>query len=672
MEQPPDISLNSYTTNPQSIVVTAADVQGPYLVLLKTTPGMEIGLVSSVLKNRYTKSASFNYLLRESGNFEIAKPFSNSNSPTWYELNQAKLVKTNLGDPRDLLSIAVDVNEDHCLGVLKAMSAGAGGSTPVRCLGLVIGRESPDALTLFDYSSALLKLVPYRKNIISVNMSVDFAGVCSSGKADTAYLRSPPFSIPGFSFPIFEDMIESLLSPLHDPEMDFKEQEEIFKGYVRPRLFASAGNHVGKGVRSWRLGYPALLPSVCAVSLHNSGQDGRATLADSASIPASFFMKPVLSLDAQELRVNDCRYDGTSFASAFMAGRYAKLAVTHTFLRCLGPLGATADIMSRYGVEPLAIHPSEGSAWMPVLVRSSNKAPDDEKTKDEDAECCGLAFALNRRFAPFIEFGIHGSMVALSCWCAINDIDEAELVPFARSFGDIDVLYLGSVLEYLRERKSVSGQSHRSTAVSFESEVRGVVRQWMEETYSRGWGTHARFGVDLHPLNQRPGGIEYLRGISPILGLAATDNGIIDPFGGIAELRDGNSTFYLPDEAAVLRGNPTIRSGGIVLGEGILNWISSVMLIRIVACGLGKAELAPRLDAGSVMKVHAALDRAKAFNTKTPAGLWWPVPEAFDPFERFDRRDDRVLNLLERARTSAANHPEATNLIDRIRSIAER
>jgi hypothetical protein len=220
----------------------------------------------------------------------------------------------------------VDPAPDHCLEVMRAVAAGLNHRS-LAVLGAHLPRDEGNFHDLYTISALLLSTLTLPFEILAINLSADYGQVCL-GEGKPGGAQSPPdeISTAAYSFPFFESVLEIVLRDVNGPTRSFT--TEPFKDGSRtiPAVFAAAGNRATRGGVRWRLGYPAVRPETIAVTYVTKTAPNSYALSDCADAPAAYDLKPCLALDVQGLDAA-VPVTGTSFACAWLAGHYARLAL---------------------------------------------------------------------------------------------------------------------------------------------------------------------------------------------------------------------------------------------------------------------------------------------------------------------------------------------------------
>ena len=535
-------------------------------------------------------------------------------------------------DHKDFLIAAIDVCPKHALKVMEVIAEGlhCGRSETDSSL-LSAGSAYICALTsdlddstmtdLFRFVGRLLdlaKLVGPSHNaltkVLSITMSVDFSQIIRGyGNLDAASDESPNTV---FSFPLFEHVLSKVVD-------DLAISDDKFIG--APAVFAAAGNRVSPGgpVRV-RLGYPATRPETIAASFVTADPVSTSLVqpADSVDVPATTALKPCFAIDTKD--VASISHDGSSFASAWLAGYYSGLVsrqrkarskIRKNDVRCFGLLSKLAWLMQRTERRRL---PS-GQHRLPCFaaVFRGNAQTNGYSPWDMDE----LIASLWKEYKA--DICLHGSTAAVGEWLRLNKRHIADIDPLNRKdLGDVDLVYDGHISD-----NAVEG-------------VKEFVRNWFNERLGRSWVVDRKRPVELHAYEGLVNAAERLSSVTPAAKLYITRGGIIDTWGGLDDLQRGEIRFFPLTHIEFWKRNKLFSSGADCLGLNIVHWVGLITLLQVVSRAVGIAG--PKADPESLKQLRSFLDRVD--NGSEPIPLFGYRTR--DLRERVDRRFERVETLM--------------------------
>lgn len=543
-----------------------------------------------------------------------------------FDANGSHALVSELERRRHLhLIAAIDVSPEHCRRVMRTIAQGVTQGLSNLRPGTARGRESLDHATiigltsnidhseitdLFGFSDRLLFLAQLATpetadlSVACINMSVDFSQVISGYSTLDAASAESPDTI--FSIPFFERILATVVADVsrHDGEET-----------RCPALFAAAGNRMTEGgpIRV-RLGYPATRPEVIAATLVRSDAEipDVVTPLPWVDVPASSSIKPCFAINAEEMAITAT--DGSSFASAWLAGYYVGQVNPNDDPRCLGSLSKVAWLLTRTERRRLPA----GRRRLPcfaALIRdrkSASRLP---------GEVDGLIEDIGERFHA--DIALHGSTATVAEWLRLNNRRFEELESWiSKDLGDVDFLFSGRI-------------ANGST-----DDVKVLVRDWFKMRLGRSWITDSKRQVQIHPYEALANATERLRCVTPAHKLYITHGGVIDTWGGLEDLARREISFLPMTHPDFWLRNKYFSSGADCLGLNILHWLSTIVLLQLVSCAAGIPG--PTADRNSASLVCEILDSADG---EAAAGFLFGG-KADDSRERVDRRFDRVEALM--------------------------
>jgi hypothetical protein len=516
------------------------------------------------------------------------------------------------------LIAAVDVNPAHCSKVLSLIVDGLNyrlpnwdpaGKAPdgASVLGLtanIDNSEITDLHGITDRLSLLAELVGPKYSldcqVLAINLSVDFSQIIRGYNAlDPASAESPDMV---YSFPFFERALSRVVADLsHEGP---------------PAVFAAAGNRLKAGDRlRVRLGYPAnRIETIAATFVTTDPADQEsATPVDWVDVPATTGLKPCFAIDVNAMSIPE--RDGSSYASAWLAGHYTALALrSPDNPEDLGLLSKTAWLMRRTERRRL---PS-GRQRLPCFAAVIRP---NEVVERAAWDLDNLLAFLKAAFGA--DFCVHGSTATIGEWLRLNGHHLTDIAPVAKKdLGDLDMLYWGNL-----EVEEIEG------AVN-------LAQEWLKGQLGRSWLASQKRPIELHPYEGLMTKAARLRSVTPVTKLYITAGGVIDTWGGLDDLRRRQIRFLPMTHPDFWAQNSLFSSNADCLALNILQWISSIALLQLVSHSVKIAGPAP--DPESVAKVQEILSVVEAGSPQIPLFS----PRITDIRERVDRRLDRAETLM--------------------------
>ncbi len=401
--------------------------------------------------------------------------------------------------------LVFDVSEGHCSRVVEAAKNRLKGEK-IQVLSFYLKTGVSNYAELYDF----LELVAREsqnligQEILAVNFSIDAGRLCQHGRVHSTSLQGV-----SFSFPVMDSVLEKL-------------SEELCTETCRPAFFAAAGNNV-RGRRLLRVSYPASHPSVISATSVRLDRDGVTFLQD---IPCYLGIDIPVAMEC-----NEGESTATSYASARAAAEYCKIAQKdrqlkvafcsdkHTLLAKYCQSKIIAFKIDEDGFEETS--ESKFKLRIPILILGR------EPSKRSSLKPCELtniieAFGAFKKLFGGGRVCLFGSTATLIVWHAIyNRVHTPEAQPEG---SDVDIIRLGSLLE-----------------------DKGNILDQISIRERQGWGHLIKCGI-------------------PILSFLITESGLIDPYGGLEELRNGKISFFEPpEEVWALRKEPMFDNTGRTL-----------------------------------------------------------------------------------------------------------
>ncbi len=560
--------------------------------------------------------------------------------------NKKELVeKIKSIDPNYLVA-AIDVESEHCLNVVNIIREGFVGNNNLSDNEVIIGLSAEtetkyrEITDLYSYTHCLLLLADLQCEVnnetsnpirvLSINMSVDFSNHLAANNGIYLDSISNESWDKVFTMPFFEKTLAIIVSSLITVEENSDPEE---KKIWSPAIFAAAGNRVCKNdPLRIRLGYPATRPETIAVTFVKLDTNNKKYPSDDVDVPATTGLKPCFAINTDNKNISISRNDGSSFASAWLAGSYARAVLnTQCEMQYLGLLSKTAWLMQQ--TEHCSL-PS-GLNRLPCYVEVI--PPEIKKPTRTPSDMDALISELNKRFKA--DFCLHGSSAAISEWLRLNNSHYSDIATWVhKDLGDVDLIYAGQI-----EGASSEG-------------VKAFVRTWFKQKpgFNRIWVTDRKRPIELHPYEGLVTAAERLRSITPVNKLYITKGGVIDTWGGLSDLANGNIRFLPLTHRAFWERNAFFSSGTDCLGLNILQWISIITLLQLVSNAAGIYNH-PVADNESLDQVKEILDKVE--NKTLGFSLFGYREYTTDMRERYDRRLERVETLI----SSCARH----NIIDK-------
>ncbi|MBX9579194.1 MAG: hypothetical protein K2X87_02710 [Gemmataceae bacterium] len=429
----------------------------------------------------------------------------------------------------------VDCHLSHARGVVWQLrnSLATATARPPTVLAVVTNLQSD----LWTIAQLVLALCEVRQPIAVVNLSIDLGQLCGALAPGTADPLVPAAAVQ-YSFPFFTSCLDTFLG------------SRVGRQTAAPVVVAAAGNR-SDGGRRWRLGYPASLPDVVAVTCSVEHPDGG--LSPLVDRPAVGPLKPCFAADVAQFppelksRVDaGSQPDWTSYAAAAFSGRLAGSDP--------GPEpGVIAAIARLWGSGEDLTPVTDAGAWLPTPLRSLSPK---RGTNGAPPSGCFRSLLGVLRTALRREFVLTGSAAFVERQAG----KAARKTPrdLFECVGDLDLLYTGRPLG--DDEWTVVGRTVREWAVNL----------------APGWEPPERW-VSYHHIRTWAGPLYLFQCVIPDAQLFVTEGGDIGPWGIDATGDDGLPLVFVPPDA-VWRLNPQVRGGTAGVADGLLIYLNRLAL----------------------------------------------------------------------------------------------
>ena len=574
---------------------------------------------------------------------------------------------------RDLLLdagiiVAVDVEDGHCHDVIASIVAGFNHAKPrpdaqrPGIVGFTASAPTGRFVDVFSFSERLLRMAEFvgpkygeKIAVRAINMSVDFGQILPGYYEELSTGADYPCAIA--SIPVLDRIFEIVTENLAQ-ETELSEKTRNGRPFVTraegPALFAAAGNRSQYGGYAHvRLGYPAIRPETFAVTFVESDSTSGFRIADAVEAPATSVLKPCFAVPVNQ--ASGSRTDGSSFACAWAAGYYAALnANSISKLAKLGPMSRIAWLMRRSARCSLSLN--ELSDLLPSHVEVLRQdGIDSEREQAAEGHATGLAGellgTLERRFHA--DICLYGSMATVNEWLRLHGKTFASIHPdFLKDLGDIDLIYTRGLGTEAREC------------------VNDSARRWLQGQIKRAWILDRKRPVELHAVSGLIGVAERLRSVTPCTKIIITGAGLIDVWGGLKDLELGQIRFNLMTNSALWEANKLYSTGADSFALNVLQWLSCILLLRLIALGAGVADNPVNFvkpEASSLEKVANVISTARAGRPGTCFALFGG--ERGDSRERLERRFERVETLLGSCERHNIASDDLEPLLGRLRAL---
>ena len=536
----------------------------------------------------------------------------------------------------DFLIGAIDVTQNHCIDVMRSILNGLiqrlsieSSSNRFSIVGLTANLDNSDITDLFGFSDRLLQLADFSHKVstplIAINLSVDFSQIIRGYTITDAASAESPNTV--YSFPFFE---KTLSKVINDARLGRIKN-------LHPALFVAAGNRLeSNALPRVRLGYPAVRPEAMATTFVTVDlQNHLADPVDSVDIPATTGLKPCFGVDIQQWRPH--RVNGSSFASAWLAGYYAGLVHNQNDVLKMGMFSKLAWLMQHTERYELP----KGAGRLPchaAVIRQSRNQPYLSTHVDL------LINELRNEFNA--DFCLHGSTAAVTEWLRLNGKDISDLAPWInKDLGDIDLLFAGRIT------------APKDKVVTIQ-DIKKFVHDWIKTHLNRSWVMDRKRLVQIHSYEGTVNKTSRLRSVTPVNHLYVTQGGVIDTWGGLQDLQQGHIRFLPMTHGAFWERNNRYGSGSDSLGLNILHWLSIISLLRLVSYSVGISPPVPHYE--SQQKILDILQTAQA----DPIGYKIFGHTLNDVRERLDRRFERVETLMASCMRKNILDPSLDNILD--------
>lgn len=503
---------------------------GPYrqLQLIRTLPGLELRTLDLLRTNRNVQSVSLNYT-GHIAQLGFGDEWSSENGLKWAKLTpDLKLDQVCAAEDFAGKSVilSVDVRPEHAITVLEsALRACEVRNVPIEFAAICCTARA-DLIGLYEYLKAFAKIQTLACKELAIILPVDFGRVClhsdGGGKTNPLHGRA---AVTAYSIPLFEQVMRICLRACA------KKMVRSHKGYRLPAVFAAAGNReqTGGSLR-WRLAYPALRPECVAVT-HCDSTNGRFSPSSTSDFPIVHDTKPVFAVDESAAQRTQAATQGTSFAAPWLAGRLMSHNSDRNILQLAGPLARQAMLMARY--PSIKLHGTvDGFECVgPALLIDEPKDDVQEASLGLTARLKTVLAEINDEFDD-AEFAITGSAAALA---RSQDIAKWDDDKFAASPGDIDVVY--------SSENSLSQERLEKAEKWIRSKLHGVVNGEM-------------LRIDIHDVDGRVAPLSLCQCIVPAAAMFLTQEGWIDVWGGVNDIRDRCIRILLPEHGPLNQLHP--------------------------------------------------------------------------------------------------------------------
>jgi hypothetical protein len=547
-----------------------------------TPPGDELRVLVELTTRSNVLSASLNYLGStaaaphtdappadtvsvappESSRYVIGVSAKKTESDSLFDPENGyclQLPKTHKGIR---IALIIDVDEGHAKCVAYQLTGRYAELTDgafCRYITLTTDADKGSSADLATFCRLLLAGGEVQARVEVVNLSVDLGQLCDpEGGCNT------PEVAQLYSFPFFEACLDEFRSAR-------RRQGDV------PVLVAAAGNRGAsrKGVPAdlrWRLGYPASLPDVVAVTcLRRDGSDTSAAVDCPAVGPLKpCFAEPVLDFRKPLADSPWARHpESTSYASGAFAGRVMAFAQASweegqpsphgSKIVGTGSFGKVASLVGRS--TPKLIGGNDPKRWVPPVVRCLDpKLP----------PCRSGPFAqlLRELFQDTgREFVLTGSAAFVEAWLVHHEFNlkEEGFDKILSWIGDLDFLHTGGSLDD-----------------PMRLQVRATVNRWGEGRGRSGVGA-SDLALTAHALRTWAGALYLFQCVIPDAQFLATAGGVIDPWASHPLKSECRlPRLYLPPRL-VWKLNPQNRTGIAGLADGILVYLNRLMLEVLLA-----------------------------------------------------------------------------------------
>lgn len=564
--------------------------------------------------------------------------------------------------------VVIDAEPAHCVRVMESVMAGyrargaatgAAAPAPTTCavIGLCLVGADATFATLHRYADLLLSTAALHRDVLALNLSVDFGCVVlGGGLPGGAGHTAPPLDLISYSLPFFEVALRIATRTMQAGSARLRtralRKPADFDGGssslqpaqgVRPAAFAPAGNSLPGRLRR-RMAYPAIRPEVVAATLVAREPEKGWVLAPGADFPAVYDLKPCVGVAARDLP----HTSGTSHACAWLAGAFAAYVSRQAEwpeqdkgnndldppeIAIAGPLAKTAAVLALTETKQLP-GPDEGpSASIAILDRAE---PLKRSTLLDH-----LLRELNE-LDPETEFAITGSTAAVAL--AVPGGTPGTLRHIFSALGDVDLLHSGRATDEVL-----------SKAVA-------VARGWVESEVGRKTWRGGPLSVELHPLHERVSANALLECVVPASAVFLTTEGAIDAWGGTHEVERGVLTVSILTDRAAWRFNPSFQLGSNGVATGLLIWVSHVLLLKLAR----HFAQSP----GGMSADPVTLETARRLVRECDAELLFGM--ALDQDDAVLRRLDRARGLLARLTQDRIAVGPVSQLVDEISGRLER
>jgi hypothetical protein len=475
---------------------------------------------------------------------------------------QSPNIATPIDDGHKIV-VVIDLKMDHCQKMIDSVISGfkreqEQGKQGLTVLAYYRAQSHQTEVDLWSSCCLSLAMCDLAVPVAAVNYSIDLGEFCNADASPA------PHGMMVYSFPLFETLLNEIDSAFHQRKQ------------ALPMLFAAAGNKSPDVDHPrWRMAYPAVLPQVVAVTQLLANPDRLAQ-----DLPAVGSLKPCFA----EQQMDENR-DGTSYACAILAGRWAALEhLVPDFKNC-GRFEKLAHLMRWSTLTHLGPNGPMGSPerrelpnapWVDFPIRrlqSSLARHHDQKLDSDFYRVQRLLQHLNQKY-PTREFLFTGSGAFLH-WC----MSSTPLPPGTKGYhhtdfleefdqkmiDDLDFVYSGpqlSQIEHSTVRETIL------VGLQMASNMGNTGISWLEK-------------IVLQPLERWTGGIQSLQCVIPAASVFITASGPIATWHDPKTSRTLYLDFYTPPEE-VWEWNPQFRVGSAGLGLGTLVWIKQLLLAFVV------------------------------------------------------------------------------------------
>ncbi len=451
----------------------------------------------------------------------------------------------------DPIALIIDAELEHsrCVAyqLTRACSNSNSGRT-CRFLALTTDASPQSPVDLCTVARLLMVGGEIKNRVEVVNMSLDLGQAC-----DPCGGWETPEATFMYSFPFFEACLDEFLAARERRQGD------------TPLIVAAAGNRATKkGPPRWRLGYPAVLPDVAAVTcLAGVPPDHLSSHVDCPAVGPwkPCFAEPVRAFEGPFANAGAAKpADTTSYAAAVFSGRVMGMALQERATRKTRPssgMGKLARLVRHSDPVPVGI--DDRLVWVSPIVRRVG-----EVGPSTALSTGGLFRHLLRDLHQSTrrEYVLTGSAAFVEAWLERHPVKlfNATLDMVLSWIGDLDPIHAGPWPD-----------DHG------QLQVKATVELWGKE---RGASPETMSGLRLtaHPLRTWAGPLYLLQCVIPDAQLLLTTEGLLDPWRGHSGPPPAKLPRVFIPPPRVWKLNPQNRTGVAGLADGLLLYLNRLML----------------------------------------------------------------------------------------------